>query len=45
MMGSGTVAKMAIEQRRYYLGFDISKKYCKLAQSRLMNGVQLSALL
>jgi site-specific DNA-methyltransferase (adenine-specific) len=34
-MGSGTVAKMAIEQGRHYLGFDISQEYVDLAERRV----------
>jgi DNA modification methylase len=34
-LGSGTVAKMAYLNRRKYLGFEISKDYCDLAESRL----------
>lgn len=33
-MGSGTTAKMAIEQDRHYLGFDISQEYVDLANKR-----------
>lgn len=34
-MGSGTVAKMAYLNNRRYLGFDVSKDYCELAESRI----------
>lgn len=34
-MGSGTTAKMAILNNRYYIGFEISKEYCNLAINRL----------
>jgi site-specific DNA-methyltransferase (adenine-specific) len=34
-MGSGTVAKMAYLNNRNYLGFDIGKEYCDLAEIRL----------
>lgn len=35
MIGSGTVAKMAMQTGRHYLGFDISEKYCELARKRV----------
>jgi site-specific DNA-methyltransferase (adenine-specific) len=35
MMGSGTVAKMAMQNGRDYLGFDISQEYVELAQKRV----------
>lgn len=35
MMGSGTVAKMAMQNGRDYLGFDISPEYVELAKKRL----------
>ena len=34
-MGSGTTAKMAVLNNRYYIGFDISEEYCKIAQNRI----------
>jgi site-specific DNA-methyltransferase (adenine-specific) len=34
-VGSGTVAKMAIETGRHYLGFDISQEYVDLARRRV----------
>lgn len=34
-IGSGTTAKMAILNKRKYLGSEISTKYCKIAQKRL----------
>lgn len=34
-MGSGTVEKMAYLNNRRYLGFDISKEYCDLAERRI----------
>lgn len=34
-MGSGTTAKMAILAGRHYVGFEISKEYCDMAQARL----------
>jgi site-specific DNA-methyltransferase (adenine-specific) len=34
-MGSGTVAKMAIVTGRKYIGSEISKEYCELAEKRI----------
>ena len=34
-MGSGTTAKMAMQNGRDYLGFDISEEYCELARKRV----------
>jgi site-specific DNA-methyltransferase (adenine-specific) len=34
-MGSGTTAKMAALNGRNYIGMEISKKYCEIAQRRL----------
>ena len=34
-MGSGTTAKMALLNNRNYIGFEISKDYCDLANKRL----------
>jgi DNA modification methylase len=34
-MGSGTTAKMAYLLNRKYIGFEISKEYCELAEKRL----------
>jgi site-specific DNA-methyltransferase (adenine-specific) len=34
-MGSGTVAKMAVLNKREYIGFEISEEYCKIAEERL----------
>ena len=36
-MGSGTVAKVAKELNRNYIGFEISPEYCKMANDRLKN--------
>ena len=33
--GSGTTAKMALVNNRHYIGFEISKEYCELAQNRI----------
>ena len=34
-MGSGTTAKMAILNNRRFIGFEISKEYCELADKRI----------
>jgi site-specific DNA-methyltransferase (adenine-specific) len=34
-MGSGTTAKMAIKLQRKYIGSEISKEYCQLAEKRI----------
>lgn len=34
-MGSGTVAKMALINKRKFMGFEISTEYCKLAKERI----------
>mgnify|MGYP000111425598 FL=1 len=34
-MGSGTVAKMALINKRKFIGFEISTEYCKLAKERI----------
>ena len=34
-MGSGTVAKVAKELKRNYIGFEISPEYCKMANDRI----------
>ena len=35
LMGSGTVAKICILEDRNYLGSEINKNYCKLAEKRI----------
>ena len=35
LMGSGTTAKMAIINGRNYIGSEISKEYCKIAEKRI----------
>jgi len=37
-MGSGTTAKMAILNNRNYIGSEISKEYCEVAENRISNG-------
>jgi site-specific DNA-methyltransferase (adenine-specific) len=34
-MGSGTTAKMALLNNRKYIGFEISKEYCEIAEQRI----------
>jgi len=34
-MGSGTTAKMALLNNRNYIGFEISKEYCEIANERI----------
>jgi len=36
-MGSGTTAKMALLNKRNYIGFEISSEYCEIAKERLNN--------
>jgi site-specific DNA-methyltransferase (adenine-specific) len=36
-MGSGTTAKMAIINERNFIGFEISKEYCDIANTRIKN--------
>lgn len=40
-MGSGTTARASYELGRNYIGSEISKKYCDLAEDRLKQGVLL----
>jgi site-specific DNA-methyltransferase (adenine-specific) len=37
-MGSGTTAKMAKLNKRYYIGSEISKEYCDITEERLTCG-------
>ena len=41
MMGSGTVAKMAIINGRNYIGSEISESYCEIAQERIKDYLSL----
>ena len=34
-MGSGTTAKVALETNRKFVGFEISKEYCDIANERI----------
>lgn len=36
-MGSGTTAKVALENNRKFIGFEISEEYCNLAEERIKN--------
>lgn len=40
-MGSGTVAKMALMNERHYIGFEISKEYCEIAERRIKESEDL----
>lgn len=42
-MGSGTTAKMAILNNRKYIGFEVSEKYCEIANKRIedVNNIML----
>lgn len=44
-MGSGTTAIAAINLDRSYIGIDISKKYCDLADERIHNHIKQESLL
>jgi site-specific DNA-methyltransferase (adenine-specific) len=35
MSGSGTVARVAVEMGRHYIGIDISQEYCEIARKRV----------
>lgn len=37
--GSGTTAKMAVVNDRHYIGFELSEKYCNLAQKRIEEAI------
>jgi len=44
MCGSGTTCKMALKNNRNFLGFDISKEYCKIANERIQKELSQSKL-
>jgi site-specific DNA-methyltransferase (adenine-specific) len=39
--GSGTTCVAAVENRRHYIGFDISEEYCHLAETRISNASRI----
>ena len=39
-IGSGTVAEVAIKNNRYYLGFEISERYCEICAKRIENCIK-----
>ena len=39
-IGSGTTAKMAILNNRKYIGFEISKEYCEIAEQRIASHIK-----
>jgi DNA modification methylase len=41
MCGSGTTCKMAQENKRHFIGIEISQEYCDIANERLRQGVLL----
>jgi site-specific DNA-methyltransferase (adenine-specific) len=38
-MGSGTTAKMAIINKRNWIGSEISKEYCEIANERIQKAL------
>ena len=38
-MGSGTTAKMALKNNRYFIGFEISKEYCDISEDRIKEAI------
>lgn len=44
MMGSGTVAKMALLNRRNFIGSEISEEYCNVANKRIRSLISQSRL-
>ena len=43
-MGSGTTAKMAIINERNYIGSEISKEYCEIAEKRINENLKATSL-
>jgi len=39
-IGSGTVAKMALLNNRNYIGFELSKEYCDIAEKRIFESTK-----
>lgn len=44
-MGSGTTAKMAILNKRKWIGSEISEEYCKIIERRITTASMVSALM
>ena len=44
LMGSGTTAKMALLNNRKYIGFEISKEYCDIAEERIQKALAEKAV-
>jgi len=42
-MGSGSTAVTAIQLKRNFIGYDISKEYCDIAKKRIKN-IQLKLI-
>lgn len=40
-MGSGTTAKMALKNNRNFIGFEITKEYCDIAEERIKDYLKL----
>lgn len=40
-MGSGTTAKMALKNNRNFIGFEIAKEYCDIAEERIKDYLKL----
>jgi DNA modification methylase len=38
-MGSGTTAKMASLNKRNYIGSEVSKEYCEIAEKRINENI------
>lgn len=43
-MGSGTTAKMALKNKRNYIGFEISEEYCNIANERVQKAMRDKAM-
>jgi site-specific DNA-methyltransferase (adenine-specific) len=44
-MGSGTTAKMAVSTGRKYIGYELSKEYCDIAEKRIQEHTQQMAII
>ena len=44
MIGSGTVAKMAILENRNFIGSEINKSYCEIAEQRIQIAYEISSI-